>query len=147
MRARIGQFILLFLLLPLLLGVGPRRTPEAPPAGDALAAHAPDILEGIMKGISEGDYELYARDFSDILRKDVSREDFLLLQRKIQKRLGKMKRFDLLGHYVQQGEVIVLFKARFAKDKDDVLIKTVLDAKQSIPVVTGLWFDCPALAR
>lgn len=147
MQGRIGPFMLILVILPLLLGTGPRRAPDAPPRGDVLAAEAPDVVHGVMQGLAEGDYDLYARDFSDALKSGISREDFLALQRKIQKRLGKMKSLDLLGHYVQQGEVITLFKARFSKDKDDVLIKLVMDGAKNAPVVTGLWFDCPALAH
>jgi hypothetical protein len=147
MRGRITPFIFCLVFLPLLLGTGPRRAPDSPPTGDTLAAEAPDVLNGIMNGLAEGDYDLYSRDFSQTLRREISREDFLTLQRKIQKRLGKMKILDRLGHYVQQGEVIVLFKARFGKERDDVVIKVVLDGKQPGPVVTGLWFDCPALAK
>jgi len=105
---------------------------------------ATSILSGIMEGLSEGDYDKFTRDFSSKMRQSQNREGFLQLQRSIQKSLGKLRSIDFMGSYNQQGAVVTLFKARFSKDKDDVLVKLVLDG-QSKSKVTGLWFDSPAL--
>jgi len=102
------------------------------------------ILNSILEGISEGDYEKFTRDFSPTLKKAQDRENFLQLQRKIQKSLGKLRSSEFMGSYTQQGAVIALFKVRFSKDKDDILIKLVFDG-QSNSKVTGLWFDSPAI--
>jgi hypothetical protein len=115
--------------------------------GDSTDEEASKIVKDIIKGISEGDYQLYIRDFAKKLKKAQSRETFLFLQRRIQKRLGKLRSVECLGHYVQSGNRITLFKARFRKDKDDVLIKLVLRGKGPDLRVTGIWFDSPRLSE
>ncbi|MCX5860664.1 MAG: hypothetical protein NTW27_00860 [Deltaproteobacteria bacterium] len=105
------------------------------------------IVQGIIDGISTGDYAMYSRHFSELMRTSQKREDFLNLQKKLQKTLGKLLSLDSLGFYVQRGNIITLFKAKFSKEKDDVLIKLVLQGSASEPKVAGLWFDSPALEK
>ena len=105
------------------------------------------ILENIIEGLAQGDYNLYTKNFSGILKESLDRESFLKLQKDIQKSLGKFKNSEYLGYYVQFGSVITLFKARFAKEKDDVLVKLILDGAGDNPKVTGLWLDSPALEK
>jgi hypothetical protein len=106
-----------------------------------------EILKGIIEGIFSGDYDLYSRYFSESMRASQKREDFLHLQKNLQKKLGKMLSLDALGFYVQRGNFITLFKAKFSKDKDDVLIKLVLEEHGPDPRVAGLWFDSPVLEK
>jgi hypothetical protein len=106
---------------------------------------ANEIVRGIIKGVGEGDYEKYIEHFSEAMKKASTREAFLQVQGNIRKKLGKIQSLDYLGSYVQEGNVIALFKARFSKEKDDVLIKVVLEKSKSILKVVGLWFDAPSL--
>lgn len=106
-----------------------------------------EILQEILEGISSGDFDLYTRHFSQSMRASQKREDFLQLQKGLQKALGKMQSLESLGFYVQRGNVISLFKAKFSKEKDDVLIKMVLEKNDPEPKVVGLWFDSPVLEK
>jgi hypothetical protein len=112
---------------------------------ERIQGYATDISQGIIQGIAEGDFDKYATDFSEAMRKAVNRETFLLLQKNLQKKVGKFQSMEYLGSYVQEGDIITLFKARFSKTKDDVLVKLVLDHHKPAPRVTGLWFDAPSL--
>jgi hypothetical protein len=116
-------------------------------SGDSTEEQATTILRQIIRGISEGDYAMFNRHFSKVMKASQPREHFLLLQKGIQKSLGKFKSLDYLGYYVQGGNRITLFKARFSKEKDDVLVRLVLDGKGSEPKVNGLWFDAPSLEK
>lgn len=112
-----------------------------------IASRATAIVHRIVQGLAEGDYSLYTQDFSKSLKDAQSREGFLDLQRKLQKFLGKFQSMEYLGFYEQYGGIITIFKARFSKEKEDVVIKLVLDAKKADPQVTGLWFDSPSLEK
>jgi hypothetical protein len=114
---------------------------------ELLQAKASRILENIIDGLSEGDYNLYTKNFAGMLKDSLDRESFLKLQRETQKALGKYKSSEYMGYYQQYGSVITLFKARFAKEKDDVLIKLILDGAGDEAKVTGLWLDTPALEK
>lgn|GEM_PF-611399 len=106
-----------------------------------------EILRNIFAGLAQGDFSKYSRDFTQQMKASQTREAFLTLQKKVQSTLGKLKSLHYLGTYTQRGNLINLFKANFTKEKDDVLIKLVLDAKRSKPLVTGLWLDSPALEK
>lgn len=114
---------------------------------DSTEEQATTILRQIIRGITEGDYAMFNRHFSKVMKASQPREHFLVLQKGIQKSLGKFKSLDYLGYYVQGGNRITLFKARFSKEKDDVLVRLVLDAKKAEPKVNGLWFDAPSLEK
>lgn len=120
---------------------------EADDVPDTTKEEATTILQQIIRGISEGDYAMFNRHFSKVMKATQPRENFLLLQKGIQKSLGKFKSLDYLGYYVQGGNRIALFKARFSKEKDDVLVRLVLDAKGPEAKVSGLWFDAPSLEK
>jgi len=139
---------MLFLLV-LVLSLSPTFGEPAERSGHAeqIRDQATAALERIMQAISEGDYGLYTRDFSKQMKDSQDRESFLQLQSNLQRSLGKFKSMEFLGFYVQYGGTIVLFKARFSKEKEDVLIRLVLDRKKSPPQVTGLWLDSPALEK
>ena len=110
----------------------------------AIEHRAISSMQSIIEGIIEGDYHKYVKDFSDTMRKATDREKFLQMQSNLRRKVGKFKSFKYIGFYVQEGFVITLFKARFSKEKDDVLVNLVLD-RQTEPKVTGLWFDAPSL--
>lgn len=54
---------------------------------------------------------------------------------------------EYLGYYSQGPYTMVLFKAKFKKDEDDVLITLVSDRESAEPKVSGLWLDSPALEK
>jgi hypothetical protein len=114
---------------------------------EQIRTRATMLIEEIIQGISEGDYVLYSRQFSQPMKESQTRENFLELQRSLQKAIGKFQSLQYLGFYAQHGNLITLFKARFSKDKDDVLIRLVIKGSATDSKVTGLWFDSPALEK
>lgn len=106
-----------------------------------------ELLQNIFDGLAQGDFSKYSRDFSPAMKEVQTRENFLDLQKKVQSSLGKLKTTNYFGYYVQRGNHIHLFKARFSKEKDDVLVKLVLDSNKPTGLVTGLWMDSPALDK
>jgi hypothetical protein len=128
---------------------GPRSEPvrETQVAPDNVREISSEILKTIVDALSEGDYSLYGSRFSSEVRKVRTMDAFLELQQRLRKKLGKFKSVEYLGFYLQAGSVVTLFKARFSKDQDDVLIKLVLEGNKTTPLATGLWFDSPRLAE
>ena len=145
--SRIGLLAMLLGALLVLSAPGPRQAPEEGEQNDRIMIDATRLLQGVIKGISDGDYAQYTSRFAPVMKKAQSRETFLDLQKRLQKRLGKFKSMEYLGHYEQYGKIITLFKARFTKAKEDVLIKLVFDSKEREPLIDGLWFDSPSLVK
>jgi len=141
------RFLVLMAALFLAAVIGPDYGGAAEKSDDAIKIEAAEALQRIIKGVYEGDYELFTSRFSPTLKKGQDREAFLQLQKSFQKKLGKFVSMEYLGFYEQYKSTIVLFKARFTKEKDDVLIKLVLDKPGGNPTITGIWFDSPSLAQ
>jgi hypothetical protein len=114
---------------------------------EQIKARSTTLMKEIIQGISEGDYGLYSGHFSKPMKESQTRENFLDVQRRLQKAIGKFQSLEYLGFYSQYGNLITLFKARFSKDEDDVLIRLVIDGHGPDSKVTGLWFDSPALEK
>lgn len=129
------------------------RTQTAPPpaeparASDKLRQRYTEVLGDIVKGIYEGDYTKFSRNLSEQMRAAQTRQSFLQLQNKVQTNLGKLSSMEYLGYYSQGPYTMVLFKAKFKKDEDDVLITLVSDRESAEPKVSGLWLDSPALEK
>jgi len=104
-------------------------------------------LDSILKGIATKNYDLYAKDFSDKMKRAQTEENFLKLCQSIEDSLGQLKSTEYLGYYRAEGDIISLFKAGFSKTDDDVLIRLVLDFKNQKEQVAGLWFDSPKLKK
>jgi len=104
-------------------------------------AVADPILDGVLKGFSEGDYDLYSQYFDDTLKDVISKKKFLQTRSSISKSIGTYESRSYLG-YLQKGKTtVVLWKGRFAKSADDVLIKLVLSRRGDQTKVLGLWFQ------
>ncbi|MGB6064082.1 MAG: hypothetical protein WBG50_04705 [Desulfomonilaceae bacterium] len=135
----------LAILFPLLGAISLAAVANLDP--EQIKSSATTRLEEIIQGISEGDFTLYSSHFSRAMKEAQTRESFLNLQRRLQKAVGKFQSLQYIGFYRRSGNLVTLFKARFSKEKDDVLITLVLERSGPDPKVTGLWFDSPALEQ
>jgi hypothetical protein len=134
-------FAALFIIIT--ASIVPAAAAEETDVGDSATL----IMDNILQGIYEGDYSLFSRDFAPEMKREQDREKFLQMQKTFQKTLGKLKSITYMGYYSQYGSVITLFKGKFAKEKDDVLIKLILGRSGEQVKVTGLWLDSPSLTK
>jgi len=104
-------------------------------------AVADPILDGVLKGLKEGDYDLYSQNFDDTLKDVISKKKFLRVRNSISKSIGSYESRSYLG-YLQKGKTtVVLWKGKFSNRADDVLIKLVLSRRGDQTKVLGLWFQ------
>jgi hypothetical protein len=119
-----------------------------PAAGDFIGQNNPQvqavanpILDGVLKGLQEGDYGLYSQNFDDTLKDMISKKKFLRTRSKILKSIGSYESRSYLG-YLQKGKTtVVLWKGKFSNSADDVLIKLVVSRRGDQTKVLGLWFQ------
>ena len=137
MRNMIGVFLVLcFLAFPLMvhaesLGVSDE---QFQPVGEAL-------LDNILAGFAENNYQKYARDFDDFLRETIPEKNFLQTAKQIKDTMGVCTSKTYLG-FLNKGDMTVgLWKGTFNGTPDDMLIKLVLSQRGDAVVVTGLWFQ------
>ncbi|MBU4334227.1 MAG: DUF3887 domain-containing protein [Candidatus Omnitrophica bacterium] len=102
---------------------------------------AEPILENILEAFKENDYAQYSKDFDDTLKESVSERKFIETDEYFQDSLGDYQSREYLGFVVKGRMSIVLWKARYAKSEDDVVVKLVLSKRGDEYLVTGLWFQ------
>lgn len=114
---------------------------------DTIKATASSEMKGIFEGLVTKNYELYSKNFSEPMKQSQDPESFIKLCEKFDGSLGQFKSFEYLGFYVEDRYTIALFKAKFSKIDDDVLVRLVLDLSKPKDQVMGLWFDSTKLAK
>jgi hypothetical protein len=102
---------------------------------------AEPILENILRGFIDDDYEMYARDFDPTLRESITPRHFMNIDRQLQTGIGNYIDRHYLGFLTRGRMTIVLWRGRFDNTDDDVLIKLVLSKRGPDIFVTGLWFE------
>lgn len=102
---------------------------------------AESILDGILEGFKEDDYVKYSKDFDGMLKDSISEKKFLETDCQIQSSIGNYLSKEYLGFLTKGQMTLVLWKGRFDKSEDDVLIKLVVSKRNDKFLVTGLWFQ------
>ena len=93
------------------------------------------ILNNILDGIKMGNAKKYSKDFK------ASRRMFMQKYDQVQARIGNWKAYQYLGFLNRETETVVLWKARFNKTDNDVLIKMAISKENGKYLVVGLWFQ------
>ena len=133
-----------FIFLPCMIEMGQAQTRIT---DDQIKKMATDEITSIMKSIESQNYDQYSKNFSEKMKSTQKPDDFLALCKKMDSSLGKLVSIDFIGYFIQGNDTIALFKAKYSKTGDDVLVRLVLDLNSPKQNVVGLWFDSPALGK
>ncbi len=84
------------------------------------------FLQNMLKGMLENNYAAYSRNFSDTLKMLVTEDKFT--QENIQSRnsIGKFESMSFIGEIKKSKRTTFLWKARYSKTKDEILLKLVI---------------------
>ncbi len=102
---------------------------------------AEPILDSILEGIETEDYAKYSRDFDGTMKEIISKKKFPGVNLQIQNSIGNYQSRKYLGSLIKGQMTVVLWKGRFDRSADDVLIKLVVSKRKNKYLVTGLWFQ------
>ena len=108
---------------------------------EEVRAVAEPILDNILEGFKTDDYVKYSRDLDDTLKETISENKFLETDRQIESSIGNYQSREYLGFLTKGQMTVVLWKGRFDRSVDDVLIKLVVSKRKDKYLVTGLWFQ------
>jgi hypothetical protein len=102
---------------------------------------AAPILNNILKGMADEDFDAYVRDFDATMQRAVDKDGFHRSLKLTDTLFGQYKSRTYLGFYNKGKMTVVLWKGRFDGTDDDVLIKLVLSKKGDKIEASGLWFQ------
>lgn len=104
-------------------------------------AAAEPLLDNILAGFRESNYQLYARDFDNTLKELITKEKFSQTRKQILDKIGNYKSRIYLGFLTRGKTTQVLWKGRFDRTGEDVLIKLTLSRRGERNLVLGLYFQ------
>ena len=93
------------------------------------------ILNNVLDGIKTGNAEKYSKDFKVSMRMFMQKYD------QVQAQIGNWKVYQYLGFLNRETETVVLWKGRFTRTDNDVLIKMAISKENGKYLVVGLWFQ------
>ena len=145
--------LIMFILLPLLVGcqqqVAPESAPTAPtptpaqtpvptPTLDesAIRAYADPATETTLHGLSENNLAKYTQNANFEFKAVVNQETFDKTATQINSQLGNYVSKEFLAVWEQDGYIFVHYKAKYAKG--EVVIRMVFDKDH---LVAGQWFE------
>ncbi len=129
-------FMVLFFLAATLAGADIIGT-----ADQQVQAAADPIVDNLLAGFNEGDYQKYAKDFDPTLKESLPQSRFKQVRSEILQKIGKYQSRKYLGFLNQSKFTVVLWKGKFSDTTSDVLIKLVTSKRPDKVVVVGLWFQ------
>lgn len=99
------------------------------------------IMDNLLAGFNEGNYQKYSQDFDATLKESLPAEKFKQVRTEIVKKIGKYQSRKYLGFLNQNKFTVALWKGTFSESTSDVLIKLVASKRGDRIVVVGLWFQ------
>lgn len=133
------------MMLAVLAGCSSEVTLPADEAA-SFAAEVDDMSENLLAAVNSGDYTAYIRDMEAAMAKVSTRADFENLRTLLTEKVGKYESRQMTRVLEQQTYRAVLYDARFEKE-DHVTVRVVFTMAETPPLISGLWFDSPALRQ
>jgi hypothetical protein len=104
-------------------------------------AIADPILDTLLSGFNDNNYSTYSQYFDDTLKDAIPEKKFQQVRSDILQKMGKYQSRTYLGYQTKGNFTVVLWKGRFSKSTDDVLIKLAVSKRGDKVEVSGLWFQ------
>lgn len=81
------------------------------------------MADSVINGLDSGNYEMYVRDFTDESKKSFTDKIFQDAHKAVDSHLGKIKTKQYLGSYQKNGYWVLLWKAKYSKANEDILLE------------------------
>ena len=81
------------------------------------------MIDSVIDGVSSNNYELYSRDFTEQNKKYFNINVFKQAAAAVKKELGEFESKIYVGFWIKGDYTILLWKARYTKTKDDILLE------------------------
>lgn len=140
---KIKIFITIFLLLLFIISCGTKIDVNK------VREYADPMTENLLIGRNEKNYEKYSKDFSDEMKKAITKEKFIesvdLIEGKIGKYIEDSKKFYMAKK--EKNYIIVTYKAKFTNETSDVTVRIVFEEINGEMKISGEWYDSPKLRK
>lgn len=118
---------------------------------EADVSYGSAITDNILEGIKDKDYNKFARDFSDTMKKAITEQSFNSLADNLNAKIGDYKSKTFSGASKTKKDnkeyTVTVYKAKYTKETGDVLITVTFSDNNGKKMVDGLFFKSPNLTK
>ncbi len=119
----------------------PQELAKGSDGKEPVSVAAEKLLDKIIKGMSDGDYAVYSADFTDSLKLVIPAGKFVEDIKNKKNTIGDYVSRAFLTELIKGDRRICLWKAKFNKTEDDVLIRIVIEKDGAVYKVSSLWIQ------
>jgi hypothetical protein len=116
---------------------------------EADVPYASDMVENMLTGLSDNDYAVFSRDFSDTMKTAIDETAFADLEESITGVIGtfESKRFAQAATTTKDDVeyTVIVYKAAYTEEDADVLVTVTFSGDQGSEKIEGLFFNSPKL--
>lgn len=112
---------------------------------DAVLTYAEPIADHILSGIEDNDYELFAQDFNEEMKKGIDEASFQKLRELLSSKIGSYQSREVSSVRDVDGTMLVIYTAVYANAKQVVIQLSVTGSEPH--QVSGLYFNAPELNK
>ncbi len=99
------------------------------------------ILDNILEAHEKKKYDLFIRNLQQEMREKISEKQFHLAAKETHKRLGQYQNRQFLAGLRRDDRPMLVWKAKFSRSENDILMTLVLDQQDSEVVVNWFWVE------
>ena len=141
------KILVVILAIGMIASVGcKRKVPVTGAEKDAVIAAADPITDSILAGYNDGDYAVYAKDFDEMMKNQLTEEVFKQTREMIIGKIGKYESRKVSKVYKKDQYTVVEYTAKFELE-EEVNVKVVMQKLEEKWLVSGLWFNSPKLRK
>lgn len=113
--------------------------------------YSDEILDGMIEGMNEDDYEKFSENFSDAMKKALNEEKFKAVNKQIKDKIGTYESKEFVSatgaKKVGREQITVLYKAKYSEEPGTVLITVTFTKIDDKNLVEGFYMKSPKLAE
>jgi S-ribosylhomocysteine lyase LuxS involved in autoinducer biosynthesis len=114
-------------------------------------SYAGPILDNVLSGINNKDYEKFSKDFSSQMKDALTKEKFNELVSLLESKIGsyKEKSFSGAANMKKNNKTltVIVYKAKYSKETKDVQITVTFSDNNGKKIIEGLYFNSPNLQK
>lgn len=103
------------------------------------------ITESMLISLNDDNYIRFSENFDDQMKNNLSETQFKYTSDEIKNKIGTYISKEYIGSELKEGYTVVLFRGKFSREKEEVLIKTILHVDAGKTLVSGFWLDSSSL--
>lgn len=105
------------------------------------------MTEGMLQGFNADNYTKFSEYFDQKMKGSFSEEKFETVNRDIKEKIGNYISKEFVAAENKDEYKIFIYKGKFDKESNDVIIRTVVSDNDGSLRVSGFWLDSPNLRK